>query len=86
MTIKTLYHFTVVGKMGHFPIDMLRYDRCYPATSADATLINRLVPHEKKMRRKPTRVDLTGHCEPTVQRWESFLWRVDLDSIKAVKI
>ena len=28
--------FTVKGRCGTFPFDMLRHDRCYPATSDDA--------------------------------------------------
>ena len=64
--------FTVEGS-GEFPLDMLRYDRCWPATQNDAIQIN------AHMGRRTVTL-ATGQRStasyPTVARWESFLWRV----------
>lgn len=39
--------FTVEGSL-HFPLDMLRYDGCYPATQEDVnTMTNSLDPHAR---------------------------------------
>lgn len=73
-----LYHFTVEGK-GYFPLDMLRYDCCYPAKSVDVTLIQE--SGEPKYLKERVRIVLTHmsarkHWEPTVARWKSFGWDV----------
>ena len=69
----TLHIFTVKG-YGPFPIDMLRYDRCWPASEEDAAQAQypgsdgatvRLVAHESNR-----------HWQPTRARWESFGWKV----------
>ncbi len=58
--------FTVEG-FGAFPVDMLRYDACYPADSVSATLING---------RGRRAVNLRSYREPTIGRWNSFMWTV----------
>lgn len=60
--------FTVEGR-GYFPLDMLRYDACYPATSEDATNL------AAKDFRKVTLIS-TIIAEPTAGRWQSFGWQV----------
>lgn len=70
-----LYMFTVSGS-SPFPIDMLRYDRCWPESESDsgsisATARNR--PHGARF------VTLTGHHPPTDGRWASFGWTVHPD-------
>lgn len=71
--------FTVEGS-GRFPIDMLRYDSCYPASQADVSAItNDGGPGQARL--EPRRVEL-AHTDtrkrwtPTSGRWESFGWRV----------
>jgi len=73
-----LYHFTVEGK-GYFPLDMLRYDECYPAKSVDATTI--MECGMPKYLTDRVRIVLThkhsrSHWEPTTARWKSFGWDV----------
>lgn len=66
--------FTVTG-MGHFPLDMLRYDHCWPAYEREMYLINN---HEDPRSRSITiarRVD-TKNEMPTIERWDSFGWTV----------
>ena len=72
--------FTVEGS-GYFPVDMLRYDACYPAREEDShatifaddlrrvTLKHRVLKDEV----------LTGF--PCEGRWKSFTWRVVPGSI-----
>src|SRR5260221_2179864 len=66
--------FYVEGKMA-FPVDMLRYDACWPGDveSATAIVIGRDDPEEYT---KLRRVELRSHSAPTPGRWASFGWRV----------
>lgn len=65
--------FTVVG-WGRFPLDMLRYDVCWPAHPKDVAELNRSLsgPSEKRT------VNLTAALSnmPTEARWKSFGWVV----------
>lgn len=58
--------FTVEGS-GPFPIDMLRYDLCWPAKEAHSYHL--LITDDR-------RIVLKGLKLPTTRRWESFGWRV----------
>jgi len=65
--------FTVEG-LGEFPLDMLRYDRCFPRTGMDCDSIT-----YKGERRQVTLVALNRDSylwKPTYGRWESFGWNV----------
>lgn len=67
-----LHKFSVCG-VGRFPIDMLRYDACYPASEQDSAMIDDI--------REPRVIELVAvhHSKaftPTVARWGSFCWRV----------
>ena len=66
--------FTVRGG-GPFPIDMLRYDGCHPASESDSARI------ENSDGRGQRDVTLVGHTDPdrtypSRERWESFTWKV----------
>jgi len=58
------YEFYVTGS-GEFPTDMLRYDGCWPATTDDAIKLS------SKNRRT---IKLLSYREPTLGRWQSFVW------------
>jgi hypothetical protein len=78
--------FTVEGK-GTFPIDMLRYDACYPASEADSYATMWDVVNEGYALRRVTlkhRVskDANLHHYPTEDRWKSFMWKVVPGSIE----
>lgn len=60
--------YTVSGS-GMFPIDMLRYDAAWPATSADVPLI---CSGNRGLRV----VRIRSAQKPTVGRWASFGWTV----------
>lgn len=72
-------HFTVEGS-GEFPVDMLRYDNCWPVGSEDAISIHLrygAIGEDQlfgKMRR--VRLATTYPSAPTDGRWRSFTWRV----------
>jgi hypothetical protein len=68
-----IYTFAVLGT-GQFPLDMLRYDSCYPKSQDDTGEMERsFLPRN----RDEHRVTLVGAKEPTVGRWQSFGWVVE---------
>lgn len=75
------FTFIVTGS-GHFPVDMMRYDRCVPKTQDDISLAF--------SRRDDRRVEVIAFTisgnklEPTIQRWLSFGWPVVAGSVKPV--
>jgi hypothetical protein len=72
------YHKFKVQGSGSFPVDMLRYNACYPADTEDA--IEMLADHRDEDYNKPRTITLSTLAhkgwEPTNGRWESFGWRV----------
>src|SRR5678816_4294668 len=69
MPVNKLYEYEVEGKLS-FPVDMLRYDACWPASTESALEIVSERPHEG------CHVRLRSHYPPTEARWESFGWRI----------
>jgi len=66
-------NFTVEGA-GEFPLDMLRYDGCYPRTEEDA---NRAQDRERGRRQvECTKPMCPSYWRPKAARWESFGWKV----------
>lgn len=65
---------TVEGT-GYFPVDMLRYDHCYPQRETDSISIVTMDPFKEK-----TIVNVSRFTERnmpwTDKRWESFGWRI----------
>lgn len=68
--------FTVEGATA-FPLDMLRFDECWPVTPDDAALIEQTLRHENNGR---VRIKLgsakSTYYVPTARRWDSFLWKI----------
>ena len=84
--------FTVEGS-GDFPIDMLRYDHCYPATSTQSAII----PQDAEQRRVRLAISLYStktnmdRCIksgilPCVERWKSFGWEVLREETEAIRL
>lgn len=63
--------FYVRGR-GHFPLDMLRYDECWPATGEDAAKMD-----EKDLRT----IQLATITRPTKARWSSFPWTANEEDV-----
>jgi len=74
MSNQRMFEYEVEGK-GRFPLDMLRYDQCWPADPSSVGLIDNDV-------RKHRVVKLRGLKMPTTPRWVSFLWSVRRDTIR----
>ena len=71
----TVRRFTVTGT-GRFPLDMLRYDSCWPARQDD---VHNISDHGgASWGRAPSTIMLETHGEPTADRWSSFGWVVEL--------
>lgn len=62
---------TVEGA-GRFPLDMLRYDGCVPASSADVSAMDR----NRERRAVNLRRYSVGPSLPCSARWASFGWSV----------
>lgn len=76
---KKKVEFTVEGS-DNFPLDMLRYDACYPvgSESIDGMLFS-ANPRLRSIYAEDGRkfqVILRSEHEPTDGRWESFGWKV----------
>jgi hypothetical protein len=64
-------HWTfVVEGSGHFPMDMLRYDRCCPFDWKDV--------HWMEGTNKRSVMMISHVGPPTDARWNSFGWTVDM--------
>lgn len=78
--------FTVRGGLS-FPLDMLRYDACYPADQAAVSAIQNSVNGlVLSLRENLTEVHLARQVSsvkdmPTFGRWESYGYQVDRKSI-----
>lgn len=67
--------FAVIGS-GVFPLDMLRYDRCYPQTERDANVAQ---GHSLIAEARVVNLESPGnqrHWQPCAARWRSFGWEV----------
>lgn len=72
--------FTVEGSTA-FPIDMLRYDHCYPASESDSVQIASSLLPERMVEPRSRRITLRQwryerNRPPAVARWQSYRWRV----------
>jgi hypothetical protein len=72
------HRFTVAGTYP-FPLDMLRYDACYPAHEAEANTMADTIAHPYD--NTPVEITLAHACtdkhwKPTAARWLSFQWHV----------
>ncbi len=67
---KRVYEYVVTG-MGDFPVDMLHFDQCWPATGDDAAKIV-----EPASPAEPRSIRMRSHQRPDTDRWSSFGWTV----------
>lgn len=75
----------IVQGGGSFPVDMLRYDSCFPYTGSDvSSLLNDERQHVRSV--KLCKVHDGKQPNLTPNRWRSFTWSIDLDSIITEKI
>ena len=77
-TKETATQFTVIGR-GVFPLDMLRYDGCYPKSEKDTVTMRTDGLRELTLHKTlnwGTPHELLKVWVPTVGRWNSFGWAV----------
>ena len=75
---ETALQFTVLGR-GGFPMDMLRYDGCYPKSEKDTVTMQSDGLREVMLHKTlnwGTPHELLKVWVPTVGRWNSFGWAV----------
>lgn len=76
--------WTVSGTL-MFPIDMLRYDACYPVSQEDAANLEEAL-RPVRLRANPLgRITVKLRSQiggPTPERWASFSWYVARDSVR----
>lgn len=75
-----IWDYHVVGR-SYFPMDMLRYDRCWPIGPVSVINLAKLPTEFLKEERhrffsELRIVQMNGIREPSVERWESFGWHV----------
>lgn len=66
------FYFTVCGS-GDFPVDMLRYDACWPYNGEDSAAIQPIAYAGKKELRSVV-LETNNPNAPTIARWNSFTW------------
>lgn len=74
MADKYLKSRVVVIGSGTFPLDMLRYDNCVPATQEDVAALDSTF--NPRMVRLDMFMPVGDRGGPTVDRWRSFGWIV----------
>ena len=67
---RTRYEYVVTGR-GEFPMDMLRYDCCWPLSSSDVAKLDSGLVHSS---REPRSVIMASYTKPTIEHWASFGW------------
>ena len=77
-----LYIYWVTGN-GDFPIDMLRYDCCWPSENAARMCLD-TYSSTREDRMKLRTIKMHSYKEPTIDRWSSFGWSVGFRSAEAV--
>ena len=82
--MKYLQTFRVHGS-SRFPVDMLRYDSCWPASEDYSIEISDSCGLGDKRMVKLCRWVESKTALPTVGRWESFGWKVEMNSIVTMK-
>lgn len=76
------YVYAVVSGHGEFPIDMLRYDSCYPSSERDA---NAADDHGFRSVMVTRRIDGGYPAHFTNDRWASFGWDVHLTTTSSAE-
>jgi hypothetical protein len=71
--IPRIYTFIVAGN-DQFPLDMMRYDICYPQREVDSHQIERSF---RSRERRTRRVTLVSSKAPTEARWGAFGWLIE---------
>lgn len=75
--VQKRYEFTVVGG-SQFPVDMLRYDACWPRDPESVGRITSSLGRHVPRERGEVHINLISNVKPpTSGRWRSFGWYVE---------
>ncbi len=76
-TGRYLQKATVTGR-GVFPLDMLRYDSCYPTSGTDVSSLHASITEPRgTFSVGLSRVSASAHEQWTTARWASFGWTLE---------
>ena len=82
-SMPSVYYFEVEQRKNRlpFPLDMLRYDRCFPVgNEAVASMGESVDTQLRKLSREEEadllRVELASLCKPSQDHWASFGWDI----------
>ena len=82
-------HFSVIGSFD-FPLDMLRYDSCFPVDTESADAIDNSTGTKQQVKKRLTvklsKLHFGKDPHLTPDRWSSFLWVIDHRSIITEKM
>jgi len=87
--MKRYAHVFAISGNSTFPVDMLRYDNCRPLHEGDSATIEASFTKAGDGKRRVVYVRTINNVrtwQPTVGRWKSLGWRVDLDSIAVAEL
>ena len=80
---KRYYQTFIVETAFQFPIDMLRYDACFPSSEMDSGyIIGSLTNFKRPIRVRISRWIQGKAPKPTIGRWESFGCKISEIEIK----
>lgn len=71
---RTRFEYIVTGR-GSFPLDMLRYDACWPMSSSDVSKM------DASAGRDPRSIAMRSYTQPTLARWSSFGWSCGVEKL-----
>ena len=76
--MKMVIQKAVFEGFGDFPVDMLRYDRCHPATERDSALAGGTVTLSRCLTKRQVTVSRLAEKgrKWTIDRWKSFGWQL----------
>lgn len=66
-----LFRYSVTGR-GTFPLDMLRFDCCWPRYQQDTGMLFESLTEKDRNTRT---IHLVGMRGPSIGRWQSFGWQ-----------
>lgn len=80
--------FKVIGSLP-FPVDMLRYDGCFPRNQESVAAIHATFDSQEPREKRTVELTmLRGRPKqfPTVARWALFSWEVDPNSVRLERV
>lgn len=83
MSGRRLHIFSVTGK-GRFPLDMLRYDQCWPRAAEDAEAIGMNLSSLNPREVTSVILLVAWAHGPTIDRWRSFGWEAKIIRTTAI--